>query len=149
MEPIFTRILKGKRKHLFGSKSLFQPYKPFTDIVKLENEVSASLPDFLKTWLSVAGYGDINDKLSFRSEWFNSIDVGELKGHIVFAQDDLGNLYSFSTSDGAIHFINRSEPEFAFIANNFKDFLEEFERRGFELEEWTNNLQTKSYNWSA
>ncbi|MCP5149770.1 MAG: SMI1/KNR4 family protein [Chromatiales bacterium] len=149
MEPLFSRILTATRKRLFGSKPLFQPHKPATDITTIEAKVGASLPDSLRAWLATAGYGDIDEVLSFRSEWFNAIDRGELQGHVLFAQDDGGNFYSFSPTDGTIHFICRSAPEFAVMATDFEAFLAEFERRDFRLEEWTNSLKAKPYNWSA
>ena len=64
----------------------------------------------LRNWLLMAGYGDISDVLSFRKEWFRVTDRGALNGRIGFAQDDLGNFYSFFPIDGAIHFICRSAP---------------------------------------
>jgi hypothetical protein len=149
MEPLFARILNARRKRFFGSKPLFEPHEAATDIATVEAKVGASLPEALKTWLAAAGYGDINEVLSFRSEWFNVIDRGELKGHVIFAQDLLGNFYSFAPADGSIHFICRSAPEYAFLAKHFAEFLEKLERRNFQLEEWTNGLTAQRYEWGT
>jgi len=149
MEPLFSRILNARRKRFFGSKPIFEPYKPATDIDGVEVKVGATLPASLRAWLVAAGYGDICEVLSFRSEWFNSIDRGELQGHVMFAQDEVGNFYSFSPIDGAIHFICRSAPEFAMMATDFGSFLEEFERRNFQLQAWTDSLKALPYNWGT
>jgi hypothetical protein len=149
MEPLFSRVLSARRKRLFGSKPLFQPYKPATDIESVEARVGALLPASLRAWLVAAGYGDIDEALSFRSEWFDSIDRGELQGHVMFAQDDLGNFYSFSPNDGTIHFICRSAPEFAVLATNFAAFLAELEHRDFRLKEWTDSLKAQPYSWGT
>jgi hypothetical protein len=149
MESVFARILNTRRKRFLGSKPLFEPHKAATDIPDVEARVGASLPERLSAWLLAAGYGDINEVLSFRSEWFSVIERGELKGHVMFAQDILGNFYSFSPADGAIHFICRSAPEYAFLAKHFGAFLEELERRDFQLEAWTNSLDAQRYDWGT
>jgi len=149
MEALFARILNARRKRLLGTKPLLEPHMPATDIPDVEGRVGASLPESLSAWLSVAGYGDLNDVLSFRSEWFSVIERGELKGHVMFAQDILGNFYSFSPADGAIHFICRSAPEYAFLAKHFGAFLEELERRDFQLEAWTDSLDAQPYEWGT
>jgi hypothetical protein len=145
MEALFARILNARHKRFFGSKPVFERYKPATDIANVEARIGVSLPDALKTWLGAAGYGDINEVLSFRSEWFNVIERGELKGHVVFAQDILGNSYSFAPADGTIHFICRSAPEYAFVSKHFSAFLEELEQRNSQLEAWTDGLAAQRY----
>jgi len=149
MEPLFARILNARRKRFLGSKPLFEPYKPATDIADVEAKIGTSLPEALAAWLAAAGYGDINDVLSFRSDWFNVIDRGELKGHVMFAQDILGNFYSFSPADGTIHFVCRSAPEYAFLAKHFGAFPEQLEQRNFQLEEWTDSLKAQRYEWGT
>ena len=147
MDPLFTRILKGQRQRLFGTQPLFEPHKPANDLIEIERQLGATLPAALREWLVTAGYGDVNEVLSFRREWFNVLDRGELKGHVLFAQDVLGNFYSFSQSDGTIHFVSRSAPEYALLATDFLSFMEQFEQRGFQLEEWTNALLAQRYDW--
>ena len=149
IENIAARILAGKRKRFFWCKPLFSRHASVfeSDLTAVENELGCQLPKDLRSWLLIAGFGDVNDKLSFRREWFNVIDRGQLKGHVYFAQDILGNFYSFSTADGAIHFVSRSAPEYAELASGFLAFLEEFEMRGFILEEWTDGLSTLPYEW--
>jgi hypothetical protein len=149
MEPLFARILDARRKVFLGTKPMFEPHTPATDILDVEAKVGTSLPEGLSAWLSAAGYGDINEVLSFRSEWFSVIERGELTGHVIFAQDILGNFYSFSPVNGAIHFICRSAPEYAFLAKHFGAFLEELERRDFQLEALTDSLDAQHYGWGT
>ena len=80
MQALVNRILSAKRKGLFGSKSVFEPYAPVfgQDIANLEHEMKCALPTSLKTWLLQAGSGDFNEELSLRKEWFKTIDRGEL-----------------------------------------------------------------------
>ena len=149
MEPLFARILHARRKRLFGSKPIFESYAPATDIANVEARIGMSLPKTLRAWLEAAGYGDINGVLSFRSEWFSLIDRGELKGHVMFAQDILGNFYAFAPADGTVHFICRSAPEYAVLAKHFGAFLEELEQRDFQLEGWTDSLKPQRYEWGT
>jgi hypothetical protein len=148
MESLISRILSARRKRFFGSKPVFDPYEPATDIANVEARIGMSLPEALEAWLAAAGYGDLDDVLSFRSEWFNVIDRGELEGHVIFAQDILGNFYSFAPAGGAIHFVCGSASEYAFLSKDFAAFLEELEQHDFQLEAWTDSLAAKRYEWS-
>jgi hypothetical protein len=149
MEALLSRVLSTKRDGSLSPKPIFEPYKPAADLEEVEARIGTSLPASLKAWLMAAGYGDLNDVLSFRSQWFNAIDTGELRGHVIFAQDDLGNFYSFSPVDGTIHFISRSAPEFVALATDFESFVSELEKRDFRLREWTDSLEVRRYSWRA
>ena len=151
MDAVASRILSAKRKRLFGLAPLFNAHKRVTEseLTDLERQLHSSLPESLRGFLLTAGYGDINEVLSLRKEWFNVIDRGELTGHVIFAQDILGNFYTFSPTDGGIHFVCRSSPEYAFMAEGFDAFLQEFERRAFQLEAWTDSLNALPYHWSV
>jgi hypothetical protein len=151
MQTLINRILSAKRKRLVGSKPVFEPYAPVAekDIASLEQEMECALPASLKTWLLQAGYGDFNEEFSLRKEWFKIIDRGELKGHVFFAQDDLGNFYSFSPENGSVHCVSRSEPKFSLIAGDFSAFLEELERQSFRLQNWVESAKEMPYDWSA
>ncbi|MCR5886111.1 SMI1/KNR4 family protein [Rhizobacter sp. J219] len=151
MQTLTNRILSAKRKRLFGSKPMFEPYAAVSeqDIANVEQEVKCTLPSDLKTWLLQAGYGDFNEEFSLRKEWFKTIDRGQLKGHVFFAQDDLGNFYSFSPENGSIHYVSRSSPKFSLVAPDFGAFLEEFERQNFRLQAWVESAKALPYNWSA
>lgn len=146
---ITSRVLAGRRKRLAGSSPLYESYRRIadSDLNALEERLGHLLPDGLRSFLLVAGYGDLNEVLSFREEWFTVIDSGELAGHVIFAQDDSGNFYAFGPTDERIHFVCRSSPEYAAMAAGFYEFLRDLERHSFELETWTNRLDYLPYHW--
>src|SRR3990167_9011949 len=110
---IHKRILMAKTRTWIGSKAVFNPYAPVTavDLAAEEERLDLTLPPDLRDWLLFAGYGDINEVLSFRKDWFWVINRGELVGHVFFAQDELGNFHSISPEGSAVHFHRRSDPE--------------------------------------
>lgn len=150
-QEITSRVLAGRRKRLTGSSPLYEPYQRVadSDLKALEERLGHLLPDGLRSFLLAAGYGDLNEVLSFREEWFTVIDRGELTGHVIFAQDDGGNFYAFGPTDGRVHFVCRSSPEYAPMAAGFCDFLRDLERHSFQLETWTNSLDCLPYRWES
>lgn len=126
---------------------MFRRHKPVSpsDLAGLECRIGRALPASLRVWLLKAGYGDFNDQLSLRSDWFTVIAQGALHGHLVFAQDDLGNFYSLDPADSGVHYLCRSAPEYAHMAAGLGAFLEELERRAFELGPWIEGLATTAY----
>lgn len=151
MDAFIDRLLSASRKTLFGKKAIFEPYHEIgdEDLAAIERKVESTLPRALKDWLLRAGFGDLNDELSFRAEWFSTIDRGPLKGHVIFAQDQSGNFYAFSPISGAIYFIARSAPEYAHISPDFAAFMEGFESHGFQVQDWTNSLEALPYDWAV
>jgi hypothetical protein len=149
MERLFAEILSAKKKGWFRSQPLFKQHKVASEaeLTQLEYRLGIVLPTALRKWFLGAGHGAIGDELHIHECWFRVIDRGPLQGHIIFAQDQLGNFYSYAQPDGAVHFISRSTPEYAFIAKDFASFLEELWRRGVRLEEWTDSLETLPYDW--
>ena len=146
MKELIESVLRDQRKSLLLSKPVYLRYSEF-DLNHVQTKLGINLPTSLLSWLSGAGYGDINNELSFREEWFTVIDRGELKGHVVFAQDDVGNSYSFCPELGEIHYICRVAPEYAFLANSFGEFLRELLVRKYQLREWYENIKPQAYNW--
>ena len=148
----FAERLKARsRKGWLRTRPLFQRYAPvaLADLVGIESEISTGLPNDLREWLLEVGYGDINENLSFRQEWFRPVEQGHLRGAIVFAQDGLGNFYAFSPADESIIFFSRSAPEYAILAPSFRSFVEQLERRDFKLNQWTDALAMSPYSWTA
>ncbi len=84
----------------------------------------------------MVGYGDIDEDLSFRAEWFKDVDRGEAKGAAMYAQDTLGNFYAYAPGDERIILFSRSSPEYAILAPSFRAFMEELERRDFKEMDW-------------
>ena len=151
MDALVERFLAATRKKFFCRRPVFEKYREATedDLGEIEQRVGAMLPSCLRLWLLLAGFGDLNEELSFRAEWFNAIDRGRLKGYVIFAQDDGGHFYAFSPVSGAIFFIRRSAPEYALIAGDFVAFMDAFETHGFELQKWTDSLESLPYEWTA
>lgn len=151
MDALIERLLKASRNTFFGKKAIFEPYLRVdeADIAALERRLGVSLPTSLSEWLLRLGFGDLNDELSLRTEWFDVIDRGQLRGHVTFAQDQSGNFYAFCPSSSIIHFIDRSAPQYARIACDFKEFMEGFELHDFKLQDWTDGLDMRSYDWAS
>jgi hypothetical protein len=149
MDVLVERIAAAQVKRLLGWKPLFRRYKPATapELAAVERSLDCILPASLKDWLLKAGYGDFNEELSLREAWFSVIDRGELQGHVLFGQDDCGNFYAADPGSGGIHFVCRSAPEYACMADDFRSFLEELERRKFRLQPWVESLTTQPYAW--
>lgn len=145
MKELVNSVLSARKKAYLGSVPVYERYAEY-DLHKVKASVGVDLPSSLSYSLSEAGYGGIRE-LSFREEWFSVIDRGELEGHIIFAQDDVGNFYSFCTEIGLIHYICRVEPEYACIANTFSDFLRELVVREYRLREWYEGLEGQPYTW--
>jgi hypothetical protein len=146
MRDIAERVLSRSRKRWFRSKPLFEHHKPVsaTDLVRIEEKVNAALPEDLKAWLLAVGYGDIDEDLSFRSEWFQQVEQGELKGAVLFAQDSLGNFYAYMPKDERIIFFSQSE--YAILALGFRAFMEELEHRDFKVLEWVESVSAIPYD---
>jgi hypothetical protein len=151
MREISERLLNRTLKGWFKSKPLFERHRAVSeaDIELAEQKIGTGLPKDLRAWLLLVGYGDINEELSFRLDWLNSIEQGALQGAVVFAQDSLGNFYASAAPDERIIFISRSSPEYALLASNFRTFVEELERRDYKLLDWVESLVGVPYRWDA
>jgi hypothetical protein len=151
VRDIADRLLERRRKVWFRSKPLFEPYAPASasDIAALEENLGVALPSSLAAWLATVGFGDIDEELSFRAEWFSVVDNGQLKGVVLFAQDTLGNFYGYHPLDERIVFFSRAEPGYAVLAQNFRGFLEELERRDWKIMEWVGPMPLLPYEWAA
>jgi hypothetical protein len=151
MQALADRVLSKTRKNWLRTRPVFRPFKPVdpAELERVEAKVGARLPEDLRAWLQAVGYGDVDDVLSFRYDWFHTIDQGHRGGAGIFAQDELGNFYAFTPKDGAIHFFARSSPEYVTVAPTFRAFMEELERRDFKLLEWMDNLALLPYDRDA
>jgi len=151
MQALADRIVSKTRKDWLRTRPVFRPFKPvdLLEVERVETKVGARLPEDLRAWLQAVGYGDVDDVLSFRYDWFHTIDQGHRKGAVIFAQDELGNFYAFTPEDGAIHFFARSSPEYVTVAPTFQAFMEELERRDFKLLQWMDSLALVPYDRGA
>ena len=151
MHEFAERLLTSKRKGLFKSRPVFEPYESVTEIslVAVEQDLNTTRPEDLKNWLLLIGHGDVNEELSFRREWFKRVEYGALVGAVMFAQDILGNFYAYLPGSGEIVFFSRSDSEYACISPGFRDFVKELECRKYQTIEWMDSLLTSPYSWDA
>lgn len=148
MLALAERILSKNRNGWLRNQPVFQTFKPvdLQELERVETKVGTRLPEDLRAWLQAVGYGDVDEALSFRYDWFHTIDQGHRKGAVIFAQDERGNFYVLTSEDGAIHFFARSSPEYVTIAPTFQAFMEELERRDFKLLQWMDSLELIPYD---
>lgn len=151
MLTLVQRILNSRRKRRLQSEPIFKPYQAVSkaELVEVKLKAGAKLPDDFQVWLLTAGYGDIGEDLSFRAEWFKKVERGPLRGALLFAQDTLGNFYAFTPHDERVVYFSRSAPEYAVLAPSFYSFIDELERRSFEVLEWVDSVDTTPYDWNA
>jgi hypothetical protein len=151
MRDLVERLLASRRKGLFKSRPLFEAYAPATPayLSAAESYIGRALPEDLKAWLSLVGFGDVGEDLGFRKEFFAPVADGKFKGGAHFAQDILGNFYAFPPDGDRVVFFSRTEPRYAEIAPSFRAFLEELERRDYKLTDWVDSLELLPYAWSA
>ncbi|WP_458237384.1 hypothetical protein [Pseudomonas sp. P5_A2_2] len=148
IDTIAKTVLSASRKGLFRHRPVFKAHARVSpeELRSLERKIGIPVPADLCDWLLEIGYGDIDEELSFREEWFAPIEKGQLKGGSRFAQDVLGNFYAFDSS-GRIYFLSRSEPVFAVMSKDFLEFAEDLIRRDYKLSEWIDRLETQRYEW--
>jgi len=142
MQNAIKTILSAKRKSFLSSKPVFKFFAPaaemdlFMTAQKLEKKLAVGLSQFLRN----AGYGDINETLMFRNDYFACISQGALTGCVTFARDELGNAYAFKPEDGCIYYISLHESAYARMSDNFMSFLQELIRRDYNLAQWRETL---------
>jgi len=143
MQNTIKTILSARRKSFLSSKPIFHFYAPATemDLFMTARRLDCKMAVSLCQWLRAAGYGDINDTLIFRDEYFAPISHGALTGYITFAHDEAGNAYAFKPGDGGIYFISAHEAGYARMANDFRDFLQELIQRDYNLPQWRETLK--------
>lgn len=148
IDTLIETVLSATRKRLFRHRPVFNAHAIVSPdgLRSVEEKIGVPIPVSLRAWLLAVGYGDVDEEISFREEWFAPIDRGQLKGGVRFAQDLLGNFYAFDSS-GRIYFLSRSEPVFAAISNDFLEFIEELVRRDYKIGEWIDAVETKRYDW--
>lgn len=142
MQNAIKTILSAKRKHFLHSKPVFKFFAPaaemdlFMTARKLESKLTVSLSQ----WLRTAGYGDINETLMFRHDYFACVSQGALTGCVTFARDEVGNSYAFKPEDGSIYYISLHENAYARMSDNFMSFLQELIKRDYNLAQWRESL---------
>jgi len=138
VDVVFEKLRNAKRKALWRFRPMWKLHATASAeaLDSVGMKLGAAIPNDLRTFLLQFGFGDLNDELSFRRDWFVCIEHGPLLGHIVFGQDDRGNLYTVDPNSGAVHYIDRFEPGYRPLAPSFAAFLEEASSRSFEVVAW-------------
>lgn len=144
IEAVQSASWKGflRQRPVFNAYGTVSPDQ--LDVV--ERKIGVAMPIDLRRWLLTLGYGDIDEELSFREEWFSAMESGQLKGGALFAQDALGNFYGFDPCD-RIYFFSRSQTVFSAVSESFPEFIEKLLRRDYDLTGWVDTLATQEYEW--
>lgn len=142
MDEIAKTILSAKRRRFLRSRPIFERFAPVSEeeLFRLAMGLNFKFATGLAKWLLLAGYGDIDETLSFRKDWFSVIDRVPLNGHVSFAQDIAGNRYVFNQTDGSVHYIRHPDQLAARISDDFPSFLQELIRRDYQLNEWMGSI---------
>ena len=141
MDEIAKTILSAKRRRFLRSRPVFEHYAPVSEaeLFQLATSLNFKFATGLAKWLLLAGYGDIDETLSFREYWFSVIDGEPLCGLVAFAQDIAGNRYAFNPKDGCVYFCPPEQAAFR-ISDNFPSFMRELIRRDYRLKEWMDSI---------
>lgn len=147
MDALVNAVLAATRNGLFQTKPVFKPHASVSseDLCALESSIGIAIPGDLRDWLLAIGYGDLDDELSFRQEWFVLLEHGQLKGGATFAQDVLGNYYAFDPLHGRIYYLARAAAVFAPVAASFSEFMQGLVGRDYKLIDWVDTLETQQY----
>lgn len=142
MKELTERLLRTTKKKLFSAKPAYvsRGLASEEELSNFEAEHNIQFPADPRYWLLKAGFGEFRDEILIDSCWFNVVEGGDAKGHFIFAQDGLGNFYSFPAEDKSIYFLSRKTPEWFRLADTFERFLEDLEERDFEICDWTMTL---------
>jgi hypothetical protein len=141
INELAKNVLSASRRGFFRRKPIFSTHKIILpdELEALNRKIGIPIPGELQEWLLAVGYGDLDDELSFREEWFAVIEKGQLKGGAIFAQDILGNYYAFD-SHGCIYYFSRSQHVFAKVSEDFLIFIKELISRDYKLVNWVETL---------
>jgi hypothetical protein len=141
MDKIAKTILSAKRRKFLSSRPVFERHAPVSEaeLFRLARGLDFKFVLGLSKWLLLAGYGDIDQTLSFREESFAIMDRD---GHVSFAHNAAGNRYAFNPRDGSIYYICQPEMVAVRVSDDFPSFMQELIRRDYQLKEWMDSIST-------
>lgn len=142
MKELIDIILTGKRRRFLRSKPIYETTSRVSEmeLFQIAQKLDCKMALGLSKWLLTAGYGKIEQSLSFHRDWFCLLDNAPLKGYVAFAQDDLNNIYAYDPDSGAIYFINVNG-HYARLSDDFSLFLKELVERDYNLAAWRDSLE--------
>jgi hypothetical protein len=149
MKKLIDTVLADKRKRFLIKKPIYQTSSRVSemDLFRIAKKLDCKLSVGLSKWLLSAGYGDIENTLSFREDWFCLLENGPLQGMVAFAQDNQENTYAYDPKDDAIYFVGNDG--FARMADDFREFLQELVKRKYNLAAWRDSLQLQQHGDSS
>ncbi|MDO5692954.1 MAG: hypothetical protein Q4G70_10830 [Pseudomonadota bacterium] len=121
----------------------FQQYKATTpcQLDQAELRLKQKLPGELRQWLLIMGFGDLSDCIAIREEWLEELTDAPVAGHVVFAQDELGDWLTWQPSAESIWLVSRSLRGYGKLSEGFRAFIEELVDRRFHWQQWTDSLE--------
>lgn len=139
MKDLTERLLRATKRKYFKTRPVYESRSVVSeeDVSSFEAEHRVHFPADLRYWILTAGFGEFLDEILIDPCWFSVVEEGDAKGHFIFAQDGLGNFYSFPDGRDSIFFLSRKTPEWTEVAKTFRQFLEELEQRDFEVCNWS------------
>jgi hypothetical protein len=150
MKKLIDTILTGKRRRFLRSRPIYETTSRVTEmeLLQIAQKLDCKMALGLSKWLLSAGYGNLEQSLSFHRDWFCLLDNGPLQGNVAFAHDDMNNIYAYDPRDSAIYFVNING-DYARLADDFTAFMQELVRRDYNLAEWRNSLTLQHHEAAA
>ena len=148
MKKTIDTVLTAKRKRFLRRKPIYQTSARASEmgLFRVARQLDCKLTLGLSKWLLEAGDGDIESSLSFREDWFCLLSHPPLSGLVVFAHDNLDNLYAYDPEDDTIYFIAAGNSGYARLADDFCAFLNELIRRDYNLAAWRDSLTLEKFD---
>ena len=142
MEEIAKIILSAKRRRFLLNRPIYKHHQSTSEaeLFRMATALNFKFTLGLSKWLRLAGYGDIDDALIFREEYFSKIDGGPLGSLVSFAKDSAANIFAFSEIDGTIYFIHQPDMTKIRLSDSFTLFFQELIQRDYQLKDWISNL---------
>lgn len=147
MKKTIDTVLSAKRKRFLSRKPIYQTSARASEmgLFRIARQLDCKLTLGLSKWLLEAGYGDIENSLSFREDWFCLVSHPPLPSLVAFAHDDADNIYAYDPKDDTIYFIAADNGGYARLSDDFQKFLEELIRRDYKVAEWRDSLQLDAF----
>jgi hypothetical protein len=102
VQDLADRYFAARRKCWLRSRPVLDRCVVPSDreVSVLEKKLGRHIPPDKRSWLAFVGCCNVDDDLSFRTEWFRRIDRGHLRHALLSAQGTPGNFYGLSLPKG-------------------------------------------------
>lgn len=148
MKKTIDTVLSAKRKRFLRNQPIYQTSARASEmgLYKVAKKLQCKLTLGLSKWLLEAGYGDIENNLSFREDWFCLLNRSPLPSLVAFAHDDQDNLYAYDPKKDTIYFIAADNSGYARLADDFCTFLNELIKRDYDLPTWRDSFTLEKFD---